>query len=382
MPRLSPPDETRRVALAEAIARAWNEYALSYAVVHGLEDYPARLGRDVDVLLRRQDVRPAVALAVETAREHGFETVLFRWSHWGLYQLAFLDPDASLALPLDLLCTARVWRAKWVRMVDKPLLDRLTAGDGQTGPFAVSNTGRFLKSLVRPLLCGDVSRIGPGLEWNPPVSVPPELDRRVLVGLLGERHFGELESGDGSDLFRPAVGPELQRRWIRLHPASAMRSFCDAAAGRLLRRGLDPAACLVVQATQSQLLPDALSTLATEARHLFIDVRLAVMPRSPLTRIAEAIAVWRAPSISEFAVTVVVDERPPARRSSGSAERTLRWPPSARVALPDELSTSEARETVRTCLLAFLADSYSPAHFLGDPRMSRLSTAQRGGGAR
>src|ERR687883_390381 len=123
------PSEQRRLALAEAIASSWGERSISYAVVHGLE----------------------VATAVACGRDHGFATVFFRWSHWGLYQLALVDPAESTALALDLLCTTDVWRAKLVRLVDRSQLDRIAAGGDQLGAFRISGEGRVLQSCGRPL---------------------------------------------------------------------------------------------------------------------------------------------------------------------------------------------------------------------------------------
>src|ERR671933_382888 len=145
--------ERRRLSLAEAVAARWGERSLSYAIVHGLEQYPVCIGRDLDVAIERESVARAVETAIACGRDHGFGTALFRWSHWGLYQLALLDPDESVALALDLLCTTDVWRAKLVPLVDRPQLDRIAAGDDQLGPFRISEEGRFLHSCVRPPPC-------------------------------------------------------------------------------------------------------------------------------------------------------------------------------------------------------------------------------------
>src|SRR3982751_2868825 len=99
------PSEQVRLPVAGAIARSGGERSIPYAVVHGLERYPLCIGRDLDVAIGRESVPRAVETAVACGRDHGFGTVLFRWSHWGLYQLALLDPAGSIALALDLLCT-------------------------------------------------------------------------------------------------------------------------------------------------------------------------------------------------------------------------------------------------------------------------------------
>ena len=361
----SPSDERRRVAAAEAIATAWGERGLRYAVVHGLEPYPAGLGRDLDVVMRRETVRPAVRLALALGREHGFDQALFRWSHWGLYQLALLDPAKSIALPIDLLCSTHVWRAKWVRLVDEPLLEGLVSGDGRVGPFVVSNEGRFLKSFVRPLLCGDFSRFGRGGEWGPALSVPSRVDRRLLVDLLGPDRVAALESDEGPHSLRPSLAPPLQRRWIRAHPAGAVRSLGDAAIGRLLRRTLDPAACLFVRATRSQRVPEAAQSLAPEAKRLFIEVRTAASPRRPLARALAELTAWRSPPISEFVVSVVVDEQPTGLGRRRPARPG--WLPTGYLDLPEQIAAGEVRRELRARVLRLLTETYSPDDFVAEP---------------
>src|ERR671937_2965828 len=229
------PSEQRRLALAEAIAWSWGERSIEYAVVHGLERYPVRIGRDLDVAIGRESVPRAVETAVMRGRDHGFGTVLFRWSHWGLYQLALVDPAKSVALALDLLCTTDVWRAKLVRLVERPQLERITAGDDQLGPFRISEEGRFLKSCLRPLLCGDLSRVAPGREWSLPVPPPHPIEREQLEELVGEAGASALASAASpGELTASLQG--LQPRWARAHPLGAARSIRDAVAGRVLRR--------------------------------------------------------------------------------------------------------------------------------------------------
>jgi hypothetical protein len=365
MSERSAPERRRRVVLAEELASAWGERNLACTVVHGLERYPERIGRDLDIVVRREDVRPAVESAVACGLEHGFETVLFRWSHWGLYQLALLDTHASTALALDFLCTTDVWRAKWVRMVDGPTLHRIAAGDGQIGPFTVSHYGRFLKSCVRPLLCGDLSRLGQGREWPLPLTLPEEVDRDDLEGLLSEQGAAALVGASSLVELRAVLsndGGGLQRSWVRSHPVAAVRSLGDATRGRILRRFLNPAAVVFVSTPSPEVVLAAARDLTVEAKPMFLEVHAAVMPASRLVRIRDASTAWRRPPVSEFVATVIVEDSRQARWQSCS--RRLHFLPTARLPLPNGLSRDEVRDQLRVFLVDFLARAYSVAPFL------------------
>jgi hypothetical protein len=342
------PSEQRRLALAEAIAWSWDDRSISYAVVHGLERYPVRIGRDLDVAIARESVARAVETAVACARDHGFGTVFFRWSHWGLYQLALVDPEESVALALDFLCTTDVWRAKLVPLVDRPQLDRITAGDDQLGPFRISEEGRFLKSCVRPLLCGDLSRLAAGGEWSLPVPPPHPVEREQLEELLGEAGASALATVSTPGELASAL-PALQRRWARSHPLAAARSIRDAVSGRVRRRFLNPAACVFVTTPEPEVVLDAARELAREAKRMFVDVRPTELPTSRLRRTAAEVGVWRAPPVSEFVVTVVVGRERLA--DPGLLHRLL---PTTELTLTGE----QARSVLQTRIVDFLAETY------------------------
>ena len=357
------PSERRRVALAEAIASSWGERSLEYAVVHGLEEYPARIGRDLDVAVDPESVGPAVGAAVACGRNRGFGTVLFRWSHWGLYQLALVDREESTALALDLLCTTDVWLAKCVRLVDEPQLERITAGDDQFGPFRISEEGRFLKSCVRPLLCGDLSRTAAGREWSLPVTPPHPIHRERLEELLGGAATSALATASSTSELRAVLpaGPRgLQVRWARSHAIDAARGVREALAGRVLRRCLNPAACVFVSSPEPEVVLQAARELAGEARAMFLDVRPQAMPSSRLRRLLAKASTWRAPPVSEFVVTVVVGRSAPVSSGLSSLRRLL---PTTCLAL-QALPAPQARAVLRERILDFLADTYSPSAFL------------------
>src|SRR5437763_604457 len=67
------PSEQRRLALAEAIARSWDERSIEYSVVHGLERYPLCVGRALDVALGRgRAARGGAPSALPSAAARGW----------------------------------------------------------------------------------------------------------------------------------------------------------------------------------------------------------------------------------------------------------------------------------------------------------------------
>jgi hypothetical protein len=57
--------------LLEAVATAWNGEGICYAVAHGLERYPHGCGRDLDVLIRSDQVERALGIAEEVLAASG-----------------------------------------------------------------------------------------------------------------------------------------------------------------------------------------------------------------------------------------------------------------------------------------------------------------------
>ena len=51
---------------------------------NGLDDYPDGIGRDLDIVLERKDLRPALARTVEHLRDAGYTPLPFKlgWLYW------------------------------------------------------------------------------------------------------------------------------------------------------------------------------------------------------------------------------------------------------------------------------------------------------------
>lgn len=74
----------RKIDLLEGLAQAWTSDGLSWAVCNGLDGYPDGIGRDLDIVIERKDLRPALARTVDYLRDAGYTPLPFKlgWLYW------------------------------------------------------------------------------------------------------------------------------------------------------------------------------------------------------------------------------------------------------------------------------------------------------------
>lgn len=297
-----------RKQLAEAVAVAWRDIGFHYAIVHGLHHYPERLGRDLDMVARREDVPRAFRTAVDVAAGYGFGDVLFRWSHWGLYQLALINRETCTSLPIDFMCTTDVWRAKWIDLVSQRKFDEMLETGESLGPFRISREGTFIKACIRPLVCGDLSRFG--FEFPLPVAYPDRVDEDWLEAVLGDYGRALLASPTVQalrDHYPRAVG-QLQKAWTRRNPLAAVASAIAAIKGRVLRKLANASDILVVETSQPDLVRELLKELRPQLQNLFIEISVIAEPE-PTTAVGRRkkyAFAWRTVPVSEFQLRVMV----------------------------------------------------------------------------
>src|SRR5689334_10473826 len=137
-----------KVELVGAIAECWNQAGLSYAIAHGIDDYPHAIGRDVDVLIDRHHVTPAIALAERVLRDRGL-LVARPPRLWGERVLA-----ADSALSDDVLEIHTAVRLTWrnVLLATKP------NATTRFGPFAIDPWISIVKRVLLPLLAGSTDK--------------------------------------------------------------------------------------------------------------------------------------------------------------------------------------------------------------------------------
>ena len=131
--------------MAEGIAEAWNAGGIAYAVAHGLEAYPERLGRDLDVMMDQAHLPRAESIMRDAFRSEGWSAFkhVKPWATWvfGFKRLR----DGFCSLEIDL-----VSRIQW----GPATLVESGRSDAEVGPFRVDSWAHLAKTTMMAVLGG------------------------------------------------------------------------------------------------------------------------------------------------------------------------------------------------------------------------------------
>ena len=173
---------TVRVEAAIAVATRWNQMGIQFLVMHGLEGYPGRIGRDLDTLMDQSLAEAALAGAATVLGRLGWQSVrppdttgkrLVALRSEGNGEFRYLELHTFGSL-------------RWLLL---PLVERYEAPSHTVGPFAVSDWATLMKSLVTPALAGDFTRL-----------TPEYIDRHVRSGIRPETIDDRCRAYFGRDL--------------------------------------------------------------------------------------------------------------------------------------------------------------------------------------
>lgn len=137
-----------RIQVLESIAAAWNRAGINYAVAHGLEEYPDRIGRDLDVFVEASHAAEAIEIARQCLRQCGC-AIAQPPPLWGQRLVAFKHEGWRDAIEIH-----TISKLSWRNVV---FVTRPNPSD-QKGPFKVDPWISFVKSILTPLLAGDIDR--------------------------------------------------------------------------------------------------------------------------------------------------------------------------------------------------------------------------------
>ncbi len=136
------------------LAMAWQEHDLNCRVVHGLGDYPASVGRDLDLIVPADQLKETAQCSSGLLEKAGFRTRLVSLP-WGIQLYGFLEHgDDYLGLEFDFIS-----RMQWANI---SLVSELAADDGtyRVGDFVIDAWASFAKSILILVLTGQIRRLG------------------------------------------------------------------------------------------------------------------------------------------------------------------------------------------------------------------------------
>lgn len=138
-----PIDSTSKILALEQVAHALNHSDIKWAVCHGLDNYPAGIGRDLDIVVESSELYNAVHTTCQCLRNHGW-TVLPNLQGWVWWVVAFqANPEGDIAsLQIDFFDHLQ-WAFTWV--IDGPGKDAPLI---QRGPFWEDRTACLGKTLI------------------------------------------------------------------------------------------------------------------------------------------------------------------------------------------------------------------------------------------
>jgi hypothetical protein len=139
-----------RIKALESLANVWNKAGLNYSVLHGLEDYPRSVGRDLDVCVHRAHIHEGADLAEQELLKDGWFTVRRDriWAHW-LFGFRYRDSKIE-GLEIDFL---PVMQTGLVRFVNGP-----SHFKDNKGPFPQDIWGGFVKRIIMQFYGANVDR--------------------------------------------------------------------------------------------------------------------------------------------------------------------------------------------------------------------------------
>ena len=192
--------QKEKIRILEAIAEAWTAADVSWAVCNGLDGYPEKVGRDLDVLTSPDDVQRAASITVNVLREQGFCPLPFRlgWIYWivGIRKVG----NELYSLQVDLFDHLQ-WAFTWVVDGALPPMEE----QEKMGPFFVDPRARVGKRLVINLLSGNVSLFEERPHYldltEPEAAVLPVIFERIsgcrnspLLEAIAQKDFNQIRS--------------------------------------------------------------------------------------------------------------------------------------------------------------------------------------------
>ena len=206
-----------RVQIAAELVAAWNDLGVRFVIVHGLDGYPATVGRDLDILVHEADSSVLLGASHQILEREGW-VAIEPPDMWGKRIVAFSGVEA--------LEVHTVSKLSW-REID--LVSHPDPARRWKDVFPVDPWASYAKQILMPGFHGDLKKVSSNLAGLSLVGEDRQLIRRRLRALVmpGDEDLADkLLEGSARDLegLLASVRVSMVRRsWSRA-PFSALRS--------------------------------------------------------------------------------------------------------------------------------------------------------------
>ena len=270
------------IEIVRAIAQSWNRSEINYAVANGLENYPRRLGRDIDVVVDPRHLQAASDTVGSILKGNGWHVVVRRWTE--MVQHIGISQQTGETLIIDLFAGLR-WGPTW--LVERP------AASLSADVFPVDPWVSFVKRVLLHVLVAPVPKFsrhsgrlalteeeGAAVSKRLPQLIGSDLASR-LTSAMQDRDITELEA------LRPKLRKALVAGAFRKQPIQAVRTAGQWATTRIAIAARSPAMPIIsivgpdgvgkssVLAEVAQQAKDRLGCTEVVVRHW----RPSVLPR-------------------------------------------------------------------------------------------------------
>ena len=220
-------DSTSKILALEQVARSLNDSGIKWAVCHGLEDYPAGIGRDLDIVVEAPKLIDAVRTTCDCLRNHGW-IVLPNLQGWVWWIVAFrTEDDGEIAsLQIDLFDHLQ-WAFTWV--VDGPGTDTPLI---QRGVFWEDRSACLGKTLI----LNGLSRGYQAFKDKPHYLKLSDEDAASLIPLL--RRISDLDPFETIDLLRKETPGDIDTAFLHLRASARRKAFCSPGKWRRLKSAM------------------------------------------------------------------------------------------------------------------------------------------------
>lgn len=236
--------------MAKGLAEAWEAAGVRYAVANGLEEYPEKVGRDLDVVVAPADLARAVTVTLEYCQTRGITAVLNRlgWVYWVMISRRTEQGVESLQVDLfdhlqwefswvldgdhldDRKRVGAFWVDPWSHMAKRLLIHLLS-----TGGKVFSKKPQYLEAdaTEREALAAGLPRIT-GRDWPELLAALERRDAAAVVAEAGALRKAVRCQSFRADNFGRRVWSAWQKQWaVNVRPrrgAPVIALHCRAGA--------------------------------------------------------------------------------------------------------------------------------------------------------